>query len=44
MKKQSLIALCCIRVLYEIGTKGVAYNPQKLINDIKHPEVTGNTA
>ncbi|MBV7275321.1 IS110 family transposase [Clostridium sp. PL3] len=45
-KKQSLIALCCklIRVLYAIGIKGVAYNPQKLINDIKHPEVTGKVA
>lgn len=45
-KKQSLIALCCklIRVLYAIGTKGIAYNPQKLMNDIKHSEVTGNAA
>ena len=45
-KKQSLIALCCklIRVLYAIGTKGVAYNPQKMMNDIKHPEVTGKAA
>ncbi|SHE63121.1 IS110 family transposase [Caloramator proteoclasticus] len=45
-KKQSLIALCCklIRVLYAIGTKGVHYNPQKFINDIKHPEVTGKVA
>lgn len=45
-KKQSLIALCCklIRVLYAIGTKGTAYNPQKLMNDIKHPEVTGKAA
>jgi transposase len=45
-KKQSLIALCCklIRVLYAIGIKGVVYNPQKLMNDIKHPEVTGKVA
>jgi transposase len=45
-KKQSLIALCCklIRVLYAIGTKGVIYNPQKLMNDIKHPELSGNAA
>lgn len=45
-KKQSLIALCCklIRVLYAIGIKGIAYNPQKLMNDIKHPEVTGKVA
>lgn len=45
-KKQSLIALCCklIRVLYALGTKGIAYNPQKLMNDIRHPEVTGKAA
>lgn len=45
-KKQSLIALCCklMRVLYAIGIKGVAYNPQKLMNDIKHPEFTGKVA
>lgn len=45
-KKQSLIALCCklIRVLYAMGIKGIAYNPQKLMNDIKHPEVTGKVA
>lgn len=45
-KKQSLIALCCklIRVFYAMGIKGIAYNPQKLINDIKHPEVTGKVA
>jgi transposase len=45
-KKQSLIALCCklIRVLYALGTKGVAYNPQKLMDDIKHPEATGKAA
>jgi transposase len=45
-KKQSLIALCCklIRVLYAISTKGTAYNPQKLMNDIKHPGITGKIA
>jgi transposase len=45
-KKQSLIALCCklIRVLYAIGTKGIAYNPQKLLDDIKHPEVKAKAA
>ena len=45
-KKQSLIALCCklIRVLYAIGTKGIAYNPQKLMNDIKHPEIKAKAA
>lgn len=45
-KKQSLIALCCklIRVLYAIGTKGVAYNPQKLMDDIKHPEIKAKAA
>jgi transposase len=45
-KKQSLIALCCklIRVLYAIGTKGIAYNPQKLMEDIKHPEFKAKAA
>lgn len=45
-KKQSLIALCCklMRVLYAIGTKIVSYNPEKLMNDIKYPEVTGKVA
>jgi hypothetical protein len=45
-KKQSLIALCCklISVLFAIAIKGVAYGPQKLMNDIKHPEVTGKAA
>lgn len=45
-KKQSLIALCCklIRVLYAIGIKGVAYNPQKLMEDIKRPEVKAKAA
>lgn len=45
-KKQSLIALCCklIRVLYAISNKGVAYNPQKLMEDINHPEVKAKAA
>lgn len=36
-KKQSLILLCCkvIRIFYALLTKQVAYDPQKMINDIK---------
>ena len=29
---------------YTIGIKGIAYSPQKLMNDIKHPEITGKVA
>jgi len=38
-KKQSLIALSCklIRVFYVILTKGIDYDPQKLIKDIHRP-------
>ena len=36
-KKQSVIALSCklIRVFYVILTKGVAYDPEKMMGDIK---------
>ena len=36
-KKQSLILLCCkmIRIFYALLTKPVAYDPQKMMNDIK---------
>ncbi len=39
-KKQSLIALSCklIRVFYAILTKGIEYDPQKLIRDIQRPQ------
>jgi transposase len=38
-KKQSLIALSCklIRVFYAILTRGIEYDPQKLIRDIQRP-------
>jgi transposase len=38
-KKQSLIALSCklIRVFYAILTKGIKYDPQKLMKDIHRP-------
>lgn len=38
-KKQSLILLSCklIRIFFALLTKGVAYDPQKMINDIKRP-------
>lgn len=39
-KKQSLIALSCklIRVFYAILTKGIEYDPEKLIKDIQRPQ------
>lgn len=38
-KKQSLILLCCklIRIFYALLTKKVAYDPQKMMSDIKRP-------
>ena len=38
-RMQSLIVIACkiLRVIYTILTKGVAYDPMKLLNDIKHP-------
>ena len=38
-KKQSIIALSCklIRVIYALVTKGVEYDPNKLISDIHRP-------
>lgn len=38
-KKQSLIAICCklIRVFYAILSKGIQYNAEKMISDIKRP-------
>lgn len=40
-KKQSLILLCCklIRIFYALLNKGVAYDPQKMKNDIKRQEL-----
>lgn len=38
-KMQSLIVIACklLRVIYTILTKGVVYDPQKMLKDIKHP-------
>ncbi len=38
-KKQSLILLSCklIRVFFALLTKGVAFDPKKMMNDIKRP-------
>ncbi|MGI6576516.1 MAG: IS110 family transposase [Eubacteriales bacterium] len=38
-KKQSIVALSCklIRVMYAIVTKGVTYDPAKLVTDIQRP-------
>ena len=39
-KMQSLIVTACkiLRVIYTILKTGTAYDPQKLLKDIKHPE------
>lgn len=39
-KMQSLIVIACklLRVIYTILTKGTAYDPKKMIMDIKHPK------
>ncbi len=38
-KKQSLILLCCklIRVIYALLKKQIAYDPEKMMNDIQRP-------
>lgn len=38
-KKQSLILLCCklIRIFYALLTKRTAYDPQKMLSDIRRP-------
>jgi transposase len=40
-KKQSLVLLSCklIRVFFALLTKGIVYDPQKMMNDIKRPLV-----
>lgn len=37
-KKQSLIAICCklIRILFTVGKKQVAFDPEKMLKDIPH--------
>ena len=39
-KMQALMAVACklLRVLYAMMTKGVPYDPVKLLNDIRHPQ------
>lgn len=41
-KKQSLILLCCkvIRIFWALLKKQVAYDPQKMMNDIRRPAAT----
>ena len=38
-KKQSLILLCCklIRIFFVLMTKKTAYDPVKMMNDIRRP-------
>ena len=45
-KKQSLILLCCklIRIFYALLTKGIKYDPLKMLDDIKRPEVLAKAA
>lgn len=45
-KMQSLIVIACkiLRVIYVILTRGSAYDPNKLLNDIVRPEQKGATA
>ncbi|WP_227767485.1 IS110 family transposase [Zhaonella formicivorans] len=40
-KKQSLVLLCCklIRIFYTLLRKGVAYDPQKMMSDIRRQEL-----
>ena len=40
-KMQSVVAIACkvIRVFYAILTKGVDYDPQKLMGDIRRPQM-----
>ncbi len=39
-KKQSLVAICCklIRILYTLGTREIAYDGEKMLNDIERPK------
>ena len=39
-KMQALMAVACklLRVLYAMATKGVTYDPQKLLSDIRRPQ------
>jgi transposase len=45
-KKQSLILLCCkvIRIFWALLRKQVAYDPQKMMNDIRRPAAIKNAA
>ena len=45
-KKQSMILLCCklIRVFFALMKKNVAYDPNKMIGDIKRTINIGNAA
>ena len=45
-KMQSLIALCgkLIRIIYALMTKDVEYSPEKLLSDIRRPEVMTQAA
>ena len=40
-KMQSVVAIACkvIRIFYVILTKGVDYNPEKMMGDIRRPQI-----
>lgn len=40
-KRQSMILLCCklIRIFFALMKKGIVYNPQKVLDDIKRPSL-----
>lgn len=40
-KRQSMILLCCklIRIFFTLMKKGIVYNPQKVLDDIKRPSL-----
>ena len=40
-KMQSVVAVACkaLRIFYTILTKGVEYDPKKLLGDIRRPQV-----
>ena len=40
-KMQSVVAVACkiLRIFYVILTKGVDYDPEKMLGDIRHPQI-----
>ena len=40
-KMQAVVAVACkiLRIFYVILTKGVDYDPEKMLGDIQHPQI-----